>query len=136
MKSLFGESKTPIEDSKYSKRILIPQYEPVNDKPLLCELFDLTQYSKLLRNINISNILDEEKEFLKFAASRHIVFNYARIADYYANATPEMQKLMEQSALVIIDPEDAIANGYVKFSNKVLDMLKESGENTNEEYKQ
>ena len=136
MKSLFGEPKTPIEDSKYSKRILIPQYEPVNDKPLLCELFDLTQYSKLLRNINISNILDEEKEFLKFAASRHIVFNYARIADYYANATPEMQKLMEQSALVIIDPEDAIANGYVKFSNKVLDMLKESGENTNEEYKQ
>ena len=68
---------------------------------------------------------EEEKEFLIKAATRHIVFNYAKVADYYAHATPEMQRLMEQSALVIIDFDDAIANGYVTLSEKMRSMIQE-----------
>ena len=48
-------------------------------------------------------------------------------ADYYAHATPEMQKLMENSALVIIDINDAIANGYVNFSNLIKDISNANG---------
>ena len=70
---------------------------------------------------------DEEKQFLRFAASRHLEFNYSLIADYYAHATPEMQELMEQSALVILDIDDAIANGYIKLSENIQQILKESG---------
>lgn len=45
---------------------------------------------------------------------RHLKFNYRNVAEYYAGATQAMQDLMERSALVIIDYEDAIANGYAK----------------------
>ena len=60
-----------------------------------------------------------------FGATRHIVFNYAKIADYYAHTTPEIQRLMEQSALVIIDMDDAIANGYVKLSQRMKELIDE-----------
>ena len=77
--------------------------------------------------INQSNDNDEEKKFLQFAATRHIIFTYSKIADYYAHASKEMQELMEQSALVIIDFEDAIANGYVKLSKNIKDIMDKTG---------
>ena len=115
------------EDNKYTKKIAIPQYLPSDKCPLLDELCSTTKYSELMANIKNSNVSDEEKSFLIKAASRHIVFNYAKIADYYAHATPEMQRLMEQSALVIIDINDAIANGYVKLSTEIKKMIEENG---------
>ena len=42
-----------------------------------------------------------------------------------------MQELMEKSALVIIDFEDAIANGYVKLSNTVEKVRQLSGASKN-----
>ena len=96
--------------------------------PHIDSLIDIEKYSKLIRDINASSVSDEEKRFLKFAAARHIVFHYNYIADYYAGATPEMQRLMEQSALVILDINDAIANGYVKLSKDIRKILEESGE--------
>lgn len=124
---------TPEVDSnnKYTKKIAIPQYVPSEVAPTLNELCNLSKYSELLRDIKSSNVTEEEKEFLIRAATRHIVFNYAKIADYYAHATPEMQKLMEKSALVIIDYEDAIANGYVKLSSTIKSIIEETNKNEN-----
>ena len=51
-----------------------------------------------------------------------------KIADYYAHSNTDMQNLMEQSALVILDVDDAIANGYIKFSKGVLKLLDMSNE--------
>jgi hypothetical protein len=71
----------------------------------------------------------DEKNFLLDAARRHNVFNYEKIADYYAHATPEMQNLMERSALVIIDFEKAIQLGYVKLCDEIRNQyLEEYGE--------
>lgn len=124
--TLFESAENLVdEDNKYSKSIKIPQYVPSETTPQLSELFSITKYAELVRNINQSNVTEEEKEFLLKAATRHIVFNYAKIADYYAHATPEMQTLMEQSALVIIDFDDAIANGYLKLSEKMKSMIQE-----------
>lgn len=126
MKNLFGETKNPMgNDTKYSRAIRIPQYEPKNECPHLDSLVSLDKYSKLLANINKSSVSEEQKKFLRFAASRHIVFNYSLIADYYAHADKEMQELMEQSALVILDIDDAIANGYVTLSEKMKQLVEE-----------
>lgn len=113
-------------DTKYSRAIKSPQYIPSDDMPHISELYDYTKYSKLLSAINKSDVPEEVKTFLKLAASRHIVFNYARIADYYAHADKKIQELMEQSALVILDIDDAIANGYVKLSAKMNQLVNES----------
>ena len=112
-------------DNKYSRVIKIPQYEPSNVAPQLLELYDTVRYGELLRSIELSNIPDDVKKFLRFGATRHIVFNYAKIADYYAHAEPDVQRLMEQSALVIIDVDDAIANGYVKLSQRMRELIDE-----------
>mgnify|MGYP007102047897 CR=1 FL=1 len=132
MKQLFNDEKAkknPMgEDTKYSRAIRIPQYEPKNEKPKLEEVYDLTKYSQLVAKINKSDVSDDEKKFLKFAASRHIVFTYSKIADYYAHASKEMQELMEQSALVILDIDDAIANGYVALSEKMQQLIDEEKE--------
>ena len=70
----------------------------------------------------LDDIPPEEKSFLKLAASRHIVFNYEAIADYYAHSDKKVQELMEHSALVMIDIDDAIANGYVKLSRRLNEI--------------
>ena len=82
-----------------------------------------------MREIDNSNLPIEEKNFLMDAARRHNVFNYEKIADYYAHASPEMQNLMERSALVIIDFEKAIQLGYVKLCDEIRNQyLEEYGE--------
>ena len=58
------------------------------------------------------------------AAYRHTKFNYKNIAEYYAHANKEMQGLMEDSALVIIDFDKAIENGYVKLSEDIANQYK------------
>ena len=78
---------------------------------------------ELIWEINNSSVTDQEKKFLIEAAKRHNVFNYRLIAEYYATASKEMQGLMERSALVIIDIDNAIANGYVKLSERVKKLM-------------
>ena len=133
MKTLFKTTADKQEeDTVYTKKINIPQYLPSDSCPNISELSNIAVYGKLLQSINTANVTEEEKRFLRFAATRHIVFNYAKIADYYAHANPEMQKLMEESALIILDVNDAISYGYAKFSNKVSKLLDESGDWVNE----
>lgn len=135
MKQLFTEDKTKInpmgEDKKYSRAIKVPQYQPKEEKPKVGELYSSEKYSKLVAKIKKSGVSDEEKQFLLLAASRHIVFNYSKIADYYAHSDAEMQKLMEESALVIIDMDDAIANGYVALTEKMKQLIDEEKERSN-----
>lgn len=120
---LFGFEET-AEDKKYTTKVGVPQYLPSNECPKLFECFDDRKYKELLREINMAQgISQEEKQFLEMAATRHIVFNYSKVADYYAHASKEMQELMEKSALVIIDINDAIVNGYVKLNKTIESML-------------
>jgi hypothetical protein len=128
--NLFGQEFSPNQDEqKYSSKIESPIYEPKNKQPYLMELIDKSKTHKLMKEIENSNITYEEKMFLLDASRRHMIFNYEKIADYYAHATPEMQKLMEKSALVIIDFEDAIQYGYVKLCDEIRKQyLEEYGE--------
>lgn len=107
------------KENPYTKKINVPQYEVTGEKPTFSQMYDTEKQKELIEEIEKSGVTQDEKEFLKAAAHRHCVFNYRNIAEYYAQATQEMQNLMEKSALVIIDYESAIANGYVKLSEKL-----------------
>lgn len=126
--NLFGV-ETQEEEKKYSSKIEAPIYEPKNTKPHILELCDKSKTQRLMREIDNSTLPIEEKMFLIDAARRHNVFNYEKIADYYSHSTPEMQRLMEMSALVIIDFEKAIQLGYVKLCEDIKNQyLEEYGE--------
>lgn len=105
-----------------------PQYEIKGETPDISELVDTGKVKELLHKIKQSNVSEEEKKFLRYGAYRHLCFNYSKIAEYYANADKEMQELMEDSALVIIDFEDAIAKGYVEMSEQVALLRGEEDE--------
>ena len=118
------EYKSKI-DAKYTSKIQVPIYEPGPCKPFVQELVDNSKSSRLIMDIEKSNISKDEKAFLIKAAQRHMVFDYHKIADYYAHASAEMQSLMEDSALVIIDFERAIELGYVKLSHEIAEQFLE-----------
>lgn len=119
--NLFGEEQSDV-DKKYTSKIKSPIYEPKNQMPHILELFDDSKTKRLITEIENSNVSEEEKKFLIESAKRHTIFNYSKIADYYAHASKEMQELMENSALIIIDFEKAIQLGYVKLSQEIFNQ--------------
>jgi hypothetical protein len=127
--NMFGNIEPQKEERKYTTKIESPIYEPKNQKPHILELYDNQKTKRLVREIDQSSLPIEEKMFLVDAARRHTIFNYEKIADYYANASLEMQSFMEKSALVIIDFEKAIEYGYVKMCDDIrTQYLEEYGD--------
>lgn len=117
-----AESEDDRNEGEYTRKIDIPQYDVQGDDVSVEQLVDREKALALIEEIEKSNVSEEEKTFLKLAARRHYVFNYKKIAEYYAQASEEMQELMEKSALVIIDYNNAIANGYIKLSKKLEEL--------------
>jgi hypothetical protein len=113
------------EDNTYTTTVNIPQYDVTGEDVSLNDLYDDSKQKALVEEIEQSGLSDEEKEFMKYASYRHIVFNYKNIAEFYAKASPECQKLMENSALVIIDYEDAIKNGYTTLNAKIQEVFED-----------
>lgn len=117
-----GEGENP-----YTQKINIPQYEITGEKPDVLELVNDEKTNELIEEIKKSKVTKKEKDFLIQGAQRHLIFNYKKIAEYYANASEEMQELMEKSALVIIDFDNAIANGYVRMKSEIDRMREDEG---------
>lgn len=114
LKTPTGEEGEEESEDKYTTKIESPIYKPKGKKPNIEELFDDSKCLELTKEIESQKIDPEIKEFLKKAAQRHISFNYAKIAEYYAHASPEVQDLIENSALVIIDYNKAIEKGFLE----------------------
>lgn len=104
------------ESVHYTPSRLIP--------PTMSEMYDTKKVSELLTNIESAfkngDISEDEAVFLRAAAWRHTVFNFANIAEYYAHASSRMQELMEESVLIIIDFNDAIDRGLVDLTKGIL----------------
>lgn len=98
--------KEKDEDNPYTTAVNIPQYNIQGECPSFSEMYDNRKEKEMLSDIENSDLSEEEKEFLIAAAHRHCRFNFTAIAEYYAHASPEMQKFMEDSALVIIDMDN------------------------------
>lgn len=122
----FDIDEESVEDDKYTTEVNIPQYEITGDTPTIADMYNMEKTDELIAEIEQSEVTDEEKAFLIEAAKRHIVFNYRNIAEYYAQASIEMQRLMEKSALVIIDVNNAIADGYAKLKSDIDELMEEN----------
>jgi hypothetical protein len=117
-------------ENPYSTKIEAPIYEAKNEKPQIQALYKNERFNQLIEEVESSTLSKEEKEFLKLAAVRHIVFNYELIADFYAHSSKECQELMENSALVIIDFNKAIELGYVRLSEQIANQYAQDYANT------
>lgn len=110
--------------ASYSSRITAPQYQITGERPAVADLVDRTKVAALMDAIADAEVPPEVNDFLMAAATRHYRFRYDRIAEFYAHAEPAVQRLMEDSALVIIDFDDAIRGGYVTLSRRLAALLK------------
>lgn len=124
LSKLLADEVDKLDDNNpYTMKIQAPIYEPTGEKPALEELYSDEKAMDLIVTIKESKLNEKEKHFLMAAASRHIIFDYAKIANFYAHSSEECQKLMEDSALVIIDFNKAIEGGFVRFTQEINDMF-------------
>lgn len=119
LKALGEITTSGAKPDAYSKKILAPIYEPKGDRPEAAELYDDGKARELIADIRAAALPDDVAAFLEKAAERHTVFDFRRIADFYASADAETQLLMERSALVIVDFDQAIESGFVKLTQRL-----------------
>jgi hypothetical protein len=112
-------------DNNYSDVIETPIYEPTGEQPRIEELIERSKANGLINEIQQAELPDEIKKFLLDAAERHVEFNYGNIANYYAHAPVDIQALMEKSALVVIDYDQAIADGFVRLNEDIDGAFRE-----------
>jgi hypothetical protein len=116
------EKEEDIVEAAYSRKIVAPIYEPSEDKPSFDEMYELGKYTELVDEINNSQAVGDEKDFLLLAATRHIVFKYDKIAEFYAHSDNDIKVMMQKSALIIIDFNAAIEYGFVKMAGDLLEL--------------
>lgn len=119
---LFEDEEATNEDEPYTKKVDAPTYTPSDEAPDLSDLYDDTKAKKFVSKIKQSDVDPNIKDFLINAALRHMIFNYDKIADFYAHADKDVQELMEDIALIIIDFEKAIELGYVNINEKIAEQ--------------
>lgn len=124
-----GWAKDSTTEDKYTRKIETPVYEPKGEMPDVSELYDNKKCQELCERIMAAKIPTDVRVFLLAAAQRHVVFNYEKIAEYYAHASKKVQRLFEESALVIIDFDDAIGGGYVKLCESLIEQYAIEQEN-------
>lgn len=113
----------------YSKSMKHIQYVPTMREKVSAEsCYNVKKYQELKEEIQQKDLPKDIKKMLLLAATRHIVFNYQLIAEFYSQAEKDVQELMEKSGLVIIDFDDAMENGYVELT-ETLKELKYEAEN-------
>lgn len=111
----FGFDLDQGEDDIYTGKTEGLIYEPADEKPEAFEMYDLSETQSLQRELNKLNIGIELKEMLEAAAYRFAVFDYSKIADYYANSTDQEKKAIELLEMVIVDRGGKIEKAATKF---------------------
>jgi hypothetical protein len=112
----------------YSRKIVSPVYEITGERPEVSELYTRAKTEEVLSRIEEEDLPTEVAEFLRVAAERHTRFHFGKIAEFYAHAEPRVQRLFEDSVLVIIDFDQAIERGFVRLNSRLDDMLVEESE--------
>ena len=126
MAELFDQAdflaETEDSSTNYSRKIEAPIYEITGVKPQPAQLYDRSKTEQLQAQIEAANLPDDVRAFLNYAAERHTVFNFNSIAEFYAHSDADVQDLFESSALVIIDFERAVEEGFVQLSKELLEL--------------
>lgn len=103
----------------YTKKVKAPIYTPKGNAPALGDCYDEDKASALIAQIDAASLAPDLAAFLRAAARRHVVFNYRNIAELYCHQPAAVQDLFERSALVIIDFDKAIENGFVHLTERL-----------------
>ena len=99
-------------------------YEPKTKGVKISDCLKVDEYLKLVQNINRDSTLNlEQKQLLKYLATRFITFRFDKIADYYSITTPNMQEWLERVRSVIVDTDSAIKNGYIKYKENYSSLI-------------
>ena len=117
------------EENAYTRRIETPCYEITGIKPEAKELCDSTKAERLIDEVKKAKLPKEVEKFLIHAAHRHTVFDFGKVAEFYAHSDEQTQKLMEKSALVIVDFKQAVEQGFVQLSEDIrISYLQDIGD--------
>lgn len=111
--------KQEEDDEVYSANLRSPIYEMKGEKPSVNDLFCDSKYMELVKKVKSSSLPKEIENFLILSATRHIRFDYSKIAEFYAHSEKDIQELFEDSALVVIDFDKAIEDGYVLLTKEL-----------------
>jgi len=130
LKDLTPDGADQLSDT-YTREIKAPIYKPKGKCPALSELLDRSKTDELQTEIRAAKLPAEVEQFLLMAAERHTRFNFASVAEWYCHATPQVQRLAERSALVIIDFDKAIENGFVSMTKMLTELAGTEEENSN-----
>ena len=99
-------------------------YEPKTKTIKIDSCLKADEYLKLVQEINSDSTLSlEQKQLLKYLATRFITFRFDKIADYYTITTPNMQEWLERVRSVIVDTDSAIKNGYIRYKENYLSLI-------------
>ncbi len=119
----------PVEDpekeiiTKYTRKISVPIYEIKGETPKIEEMISTEKADKLVEEIKKADIDDETKRFLVDCTTRLYEFRYDKIAEFYAHQDEKVKDLMEKLALVIIDFNKAVENGYIKLNEFIENVF-------------
>jgi len=107
------------EEGGYVRKVVAPVYEPSGPMPAPAELYDEARTLTMREEIAAADLPADVRRFLEVAADRHTVFDFAKIANFYAQSEAPVQRLMEKSALIIIDFHKAIELGFVRLTEEI-----------------
>lgn len=115
----FGFDATPDSDldDRYSDNVGTVEYEPKDVERKPAELFEPTdRFAGLIDAVQDKTI----KRMLRIRADWFCRFDFAKIADYYANqASVEEQEAFEALGLVLLDRDGLIANGFSDLADSI-----------------
>lgn len=106
-------------DDRYSQNVGHVDYEPSDRVREPSELYSRPKdYSDEIEALDAPEGI---KELCRLRNAWLAEFDFAKIADYYCNqATPEVQRVFERLALVLLDRDQLIENGFADLLGDVL----------------
>jgi hypothetical protein len=112
------------EERKYTDKIQSPVYEPSGLMPNIEDLYSDEKTIYLIEKIEKLKIDERTKKFLINAAHRFTVFNFEEIANFYAH-NEDIKEIMEEMALVVVDFNSAVENGFVVLEDSLIKIMHE-----------
>ena len=115
--------ETEDEDNNYSRKIEAPDYEPTGRNVTVDELYDARKTERLIEEIERLKIDVDVRRMLIHAAHRFTRFSFANVAEWYSQQKDErVREIMRKMAMVIIDFDDAVENGFVHLCEGLIEQ--------------
>lgn len=124
----FPMDKMAKKVADYSRKIESPIYQPTGMKiEDARSLYDDSEVKEIEQLIKDTELPDDVREMLMKSAQRFRRFDFGRVAEYYSQCKDEAtRRLMERTAMVIVDFGRAIEHGFVELCEEIRDeYLKE-----------